>query len=141
MQPSIFLFIYFFLFWCLSQRDKIFRRSLRKKQPKNPTFLQRSTGSSRNYNVFFFRGLIGERALISVQVDLLSNINFSISYHGDVSWEVTPLLNTKKTGDKPEAFTMKQNVLHRKGLRLRERNQRICFHVPKQYIQLSLIYL
>lgn len=93
-----------------------------------------------NYNVFFFfRGLIGERALISVQVDLLSNINFS--YHGDVSWEVTPLLNTKKTGDKPEAFTMKQNVLHRKGLRLRERNQRICFHVSKQYIQLSLIYL
>lgn len=59
---------------------------------------------------FFFRGLIGEQVLISVKVDLLSNINFSISYHGDVSWEVTPLLNTKKTGDKPEAFTMKQNV-------------------------------
>lgn len=106
-HPFLFLF---FIFLCLSQRDKIFRRSLRKKQPKNPLSYKDPLDLLGIMFCFFFRGLIGERVLISVQVDLLSNINFSISYHGDVSWEVTPLLNTKKTGDKPEAFTMKQNV-------------------------------
>lgn len=59
------------------------------------TLLQRSPESSRNENVFFPRDLIGEWAVISVALDLLSNINCSVSYHGDAPWDATPLCSIK----------------------------------------------